>query len=48
MSRHLIRHQPTAVIVGGVLVVAGALVLYDAWDGRGKRTPWFLRWAFPW
>ena len=48
MRRPLIADDTTAVLVGGALVVAGFVVLYDAWDGRGKRKPWFLGSVLPW
>ncbi len=48
MRRPLIRDKGTAVIVGGALVAAGFVVLYDAWDGRGGKKPWFLGPVLPW
>ena len=48
MRRPLIRRQATAVAVGGVLVLAGFFVLYDAYDGRGRRKPWALGPFLPW
>ena len=48
MARPLIRDHRTAVIVGGVLVLAGFAVLYDAWEGRGRRKPWLLGPILPW
>ncbi len=47
MSRPWIRNQRTAELLGLVLVAAGFLVLYDAWDGRGGRTPVAFRWLTP-
>lgn len=44
MSRRpWIPKQRTAVIVGVVLFVAGSLALYDAYEHRGRRSPFFLR-----
>jgi hypothetical protein len=43
MRRPIIQSQTTAVALGVTLVVAGFLCLYDAWEGRGGSTPWFLR-----
>lgn len=48
MKRPLIADDTTAVVVGGVLVAAGFVVLWDAWDGRGKAKPWFLGPLLPW
>ena len=48
MRRPLIRNQGTAVVVGLVLVVAGFVVLHDAWEGRGGKKPWFLGSVLPW
>lgn len=48
MKRPIIRDQRAAVAVGGVLVIGGFVVLYDAWDGRGRRKPWFLGPILPW
>jgi hypothetical protein len=42
-----IRDQRVAVAVGLVLFAVAVLVLYDAYDRRGGRTPLFLRWALP-
>jgi len=38
-----IRNQRTAVFVGIGLTVAGAAVLYDAYDRRGRKRPFTLR-----
>jgi hypothetical protein len=48
MRRPWIAHQPTAVVVGVALTVAGFAMLYDAWEGRGGRKPWFLGPILPW
>jgi len=48
MKHPIIRDQRAAVAVGGALVAAGFVVLYDAWDGRGRRKPWFLGPILPW
>lgn len=42
MRRPLIQNKGTAIVVGGALVAVGMTVLYDAWEGRGGKTPWFL------
>lgn len=41
--RPLFRSQTTAVIVGAALFAGGVYVLYDAFEGRGDRTPMILR-----
>lgn len=48
MHRPLIQDQGTAVTVGLALVGAGFYVLYDAWDGRGGKKPWYLGPILPW
>lgn len=42
-----IRDHHTAVLVGLALTAAGAWVLYDAYEGRGKRPPFYLRFLTP-
>jgi hypothetical protein len=48
MGRPLIRDHDTAVVVGAALALAGFLVLYGAWEGRGAKKPWFLGPFLPW
>lgn len=43
MKRPFIANQDTEILVGLVLAAAGVALLWDAWEGRGARTPWFLR-----
>lgn len=47
MRQPWIKDQTTAIVLGILLFAAGVLVLYDAWERRGARTPIFLRWALP-
>jgi len=42
-----IRDHHTAVLVGLVLTASGAWVLYDAYEGRGKQRPFYLRFLTP-
>lgn len=42
--RVLFRSQALAAVVGLGLIGAGMYTLYDAWEGRGEDTPWYLRW----
>lgn len=48
MKRPLFRDRREAVALGLVLVVIGGVCLWDAWDGRGGRTPVLLRPFVPW
>lgn len=42
MARPLIQSKTASIVVGGALVVTGMVILYDAWEGRGGKTPWWL------
>lgn len=48
MQRPLFRSAAAAKVTGAVLVVAGFVCLYDAYDGRGGKKPWFLGPFLPW
>jgi hypothetical protein len=37
---HFIQNRMLEILVGVVLFMAGALLVYDAYDGRGKKLPW--------
>lgn len=41
------RDRATAIVLGVALFAAGSWCLYDAWEGRGDRTPPLLR-PFTW
>lgn len=43
MRRPLIQSQTTAVVLGVAFFLAGWACLYDAWEGRGGKTPAILR-----
>lgn len=43
MRKPWIRDHTTAVLLGLLLFVGGAMVLYDAYEGRGKPAPRILR-----
>jgi hypothetical protein len=45
--RPLIPSKGTAIVLGVALFVAGSYCLYDAWEGRGAKTPRPLR-PFTW
>lgn len=44
---HFIQNRKTEMIVGAVVFVLGALLLWDAWNGRGKNAPWPLGGILP-
>ena len=47
--RHpVVKHKPTAIALGALLVVAGYVILYGAWEGRGGRKPLILGPFLPW
>ncbi len=48
MKRPMIKDQRVAIATGAALLVAGFAVLYDAWDGRGKKKPLLLGPILPW
>jgi hypothetical protein len=49
MSRRpLIANHTTARVLGWGLLVAGMLALYDAYDGRDIRKPWWSGPILPW
>lgn len=43
----LFKDQRTAVVLGAALFLAGSACLYDAWEGRGRKTPSVAR-PFVW
>lgn len=43
MRKPWIRNQRTAVVTGLVLFVVAVVILYDAYERRGGRTPLILR-----
>jgi hypothetical protein len=42
VSGHLIADQRTAVTLGALAVFVGSLLLWDAYEARGKRRPFLL------
>lgn len=46
-GRPLVADQQVAIGLGLVAFAAGWVLLYDAWEGRGQRTPRPLR-PFTW
>ncbi len=47
MRRPYFRSQTTALLLGLVLLGAGAWCLHDAYERRGGDQPWWLR-PFSW
>jgi hypothetical protein len=45
---HFIKSRPIETALGLFLVIAGCLLLYDAFDARGKKMPWPLGGLAPW
>ena len=50
MSRnaHLIKDRKTEICVGLLLFLIGAVLIYDAFDRRGKKVPWPGGAILPW
>lgn len=48
MTRPLIPSQTLALAVGALLLTVGGILVYDAFEGRGIRSPWPLRIVLPW
>jgi hypothetical protein len=46
--RPLFQSQRTAIAVGLVLLAVSFYVLYDAWDGRGRKKPLVFGPILPW
>jgi hypothetical protein len=42
-GRPLVRDRDTALYLGLGLWIAGAVLLWDAWEHRGKRRPLVMR-----
>lgn len=45
---HFIKDRKAEIIIGLILFFAGALLIWDAFDGRGKRVPWPGGALMPW
>lgn len=43
MARPLVRDRQVALYGGLALTLAGALLLRDAWEGRGRARPWAMK-----
>ncbi len=42
-GRPVIRDRRTEQLLGVAGIVLGSLLLYDAYEGRGRARPWALR-----
>jgi putative Mn2+ efflux pump MntP len=47
-SGHFMKNRKGEIILGLVLVVVGCLLLWDAFDNRGKKMPWPGGGLAPW
>lgn len=47
-SGHFIGNRKTEIVIGIILFLVGALLIYDAFDGRGKKLPWPMGAIAPW
>jgi len=45
---HFINNRKVEIILGVILFLVGALLLYDAFDARGKKMPWPSGAIAPW
>lgn len=45
---HFMQNRALETILGLALVLVGCLLLYDAWDARGKKMPWPMGGLAPW
>jgi len=45
---HFMKNRRTEIALGVILFLIGALLVWDAFDGRGKKLPWPLGAVAPW
>lgn len=45
---HFIQNRKAEITIGIILFLVGALLVYDAFDARGKNLPWPLGAIAPW
>lgn len=48
MVKHLMADRRTEMFVGFILAFVGGILLWDAFDNRGKKLPWPLSGLAPW
>jgi len=44
---HFIKNRNAELVTGALLFIVGAILLWDAYNGRGKNAPWPLGGIFP-
>lgn len=47
-SGRFIRDRKVEILIGVIAFAVGCLLLWDAFDGRGKRLPWPANKIAPW
>lgn len=45
---HLIENRRAEIMIGALLFLVGVALLWDAFDGRGKKLPWPASGLAPW
>lgn len=45
---HLIENRKAEITIGAFLFLIGVALLWDAFDGRGKKLPWPASGLAPW
>lgn len=45
---HIIQNRRAEIIIGVIMFLFGALLVYDAFDARGKKLPWPAGAIAPW
>lgn len=45
---HFIKDRKAEILIGVILFLVGALLLFDAFDARGKKVPWPGGAIMPW
>lgn len=44
----ILKNRLTEIVLGSVLALIGLCLLWDAFDGRGKKLPWPASGLAPW
>jgi hypothetical protein len=47
-NKHFIENRKAEILIGLALFLLGSLLMYDAFDGRGKKVPWPGGAILPW
>lgn len=45
---HFIQNRKTEAVVGFIVAIIGMILIWDAFDGRGKKLPWPAGGLAPW